>query len=331
MELEERLEVSNTPEIGEKMIISASRRTDLSSYYTEWLFNRLKEGYVYVRNPMNVHQIWNISLDPSVVDGIVLWTKNPIQMMDRLKELERYPYYFQITLTSYGRDIEPNLPSKNQELIPAFCELSKRIGRERVIWRYDPILLSDRYTIAYHKKYFRILAARIGCYTEKCTISFLDLYKNILRNVQQLGIRAPQREEQIELAMEFSRIAKEYGFYLDTCAEEIDLASFGIKHARCIDKERFERIGDYRLNVKKDTNQRANCGCISSIDIGTYNTCKNGCVYCYANYSAKTVENLTQYHNPNSPLLFGEVGEDDIIKERKMESFIENQFSLFEN
>lgn len=313
------------------MIISVSRRTDISSYYSEWFFNRIKEGYAYVRNPMNFHQIGKIDLDPSVVDGMVLWTKNPLPIMNRLCELERYHYYFQFTITSYGRDIEQNLPSKNQALIPAFCELSKRIGRERIIWRYDPILLNDIYTMDYHKKYFRTIAAKIGFYTEKCTISFLDLYKNILRNIQPLGIRAPEREEQIELAAEFSKIAQEYGFYLDTCAEETNLSSLGIKHACCIDKERFERIGHYHLKVKKDTNQRELCGCVSSIDIGAYGTCKNGCVYCYANDSRRTVENRTQCHNPNSPLLFGEVGEDDVIKERKMESFVQNQLSLFES
>lgn len=311
------------------MIISASRRTDIPSYYSEWFFNRIKEGYVYVRNPRNAHQIGKISLSPSVVDGIVIWTKNPIPMMGRLKELDPYNYYFQYTLTAYGRDVEANLPSKNQELIPAFCKLSKQIGRERMVWRYDPILFSDVYTMDYHKRYFRVLAGKLGTYTEKCTVSFLDLYKNTRRNLQPSGIRVPTKEEQFELMMEFAKSAKEYGFYIDTCAEENDFSRFGIGHAHCIDKERLERIGGFHLDAAKDANQRALCGCVSSIDIGAYNTCKNGCVYCYANYIAKTASNDTLGHDPGSPLLFGKVGDDDVIRERKMESYIQRQMSIF--
>lgn len=312
------------------MIISASRRTDIPAYYSEWFFNRIKEGFVYVRNPMNIHQIGRISLSPNVVDGIVLWTKNPIPMMDRIEELNEYNYYFQFTLTSYGKDIEPGLPSKNQELIPAFCELSRRIGREKIVWRYDPIFINSSYTVEYHKKYFQVLTSKLGEYTEKCTVSFLDLYRNTERNIKPLGIRFPDKNEILELMEFFAETAKKYGFYIDTCAEEIDLSGLGIKHACCIDKEKFERIGKYRLNVKKDQNQRDVCGCMASIDIGTYNTCKNGCVYCYANYSKTTVENQTKNHDPQSPLLFGKVEETDIIKERKMESLICSQLSIFD-
>lgn len=312
------------------MIISASRRTDIPSYYSEWFYNRIKEEYVLVRNPMNIHQVGEISLSPAVVDGIVFWTKNPIPLMERLSELDKYNYYFQFTLTAYGRDVEPNIPSKNQMLIPAFTELSKRIGKDRIIWRYDPIFLNAVYTIEYHLKYFKVLAAKLAPYTEKCTVSFLDLYKNTMRNVQPFQIRIPAAEEQNELMCKFSEIAKLYGIYVDTCAEEGDFSQYGIGHAHCIDKERFEHIGHYKLDIKKDTNQRGICGCVSSIDIGTYNTCKNGCVYCYANYSKNTVMNQTKFHDPNSPLLFGTLGEDDVIKERKMVSYASSQMSIFD-
>lgn len=312
------------------MIISASRRTDIPAYYSEWFINRVKQSYLYVRNPMNRHQIGKINLDPSVVDGIVFWTKNPIPMMDKLELLQDYVYYFQFTLTSYGPEIEPGLPSKNKKLIPAFCELSKKIGKEKVIWRYDPIFLSDTYTLEYHKKYFGIMASKLGSYCEKCTISFLDLYRNTTRNIKPFGIRVPTKEEQVELMTDFSKIANQYNFYIDTCAEDIDLSEFGIKHACCIDKNRLERIGGYRLEVKKDSNQRSICGCVASIDIGTYNTCKNGCVYCYANYSENTVNKQTECHDPLSPFLFGCLDEGDIVKERKMESYIQNQISIFD-
>lgn len=312
------------------MIISASRRTDIPSYYSDWLFHRLKEGYVLVRNPMNLHQIGRINVSADVVDGIVFWTKNPLPMLNRLSELERYHYYFQFTLTAYDRDVEPNIPSKNNIILPAFQKLSQIIGREKVIWRYDPIFFNDRYTMEYHCKYFQVLAAKLGDYTEKCTISFLDFYRNTARNTKSLKIQQETKRQQFEIMQRFSDIAKKYGFSIDTCAEAIEFNTLGISHARCIDRERFERIGKCKLTVDKDPNQRTECGCIASIDIGTYHTCKNGCLYCYANYNHKTVMKNTQIYNPASPLLFGEIGPDDVIKERNVASCKECQMTLFD-
>ena len=311
------------------MIISASRRTDIPSYYSDWLFNRIKEGFLYVRNPMNIHQISEISLSPNVVDGIVFWTKNPQPMMHRLSELKEYSYYFQFTLTGYGKDVETNVPSKNDIVIPAFQKLSSQIGKERVVWRYDPILFNEKYTMEYHVKYFRLLADKLSDYTEKCTVSFLDFYKNTQRNIAPLGIMPPSPGQVDEIMGLLSAIAREHGIYIDTCAEEVELDKFGIGHARCIDKERFERIGNYRLDVGKDKNQRTVCGCMASIDIGTYNTCKNGCLYCYANYSKKSVDTNSSKHNPHSPLLFGEISGEDLIKPREMYACRNCQSSLF--
>lgn len=312
------------------MIVSASRRTDIPTYYSDWLFNRLKEEYVLVRNPMNIHQIGRVNLSPDVVDGIVFWTKNPAPMLNRISELERYNYYFQFTLTAYDRDVEPNIPSKNNVIIPTFQNLSKAIGREKVIWRYDPIFFNDRYTMDYHCRYFRVLAAKLGDYTEKCTVSFLDIYRHTARNTKPLKIHPEIKEQQLELMQCFSEIAKEHGFYIDTCSEAIELDKLGISHAHCIDKALFERIGECRLKIDKDPNQRSECGCIASIDIGTYNTCKNGCLYCYANYSRDTFIKNAQVHNPNSPLLFGEISSNDFVHERKVVSCKECQFTLFD-
>lgn len=312
------------------MIISASRRTDIPSFYSEWLFNRIKAGYAYVRNPMNPHNISEVSLSPELVDGIVFWTKNPSPMLHRLDELRDYVYYFQFTLTPYGTDIEKNLPSKDDVIIPAFQKLSSLIGKERVIWRYDPILLSDRYTMLYHIEHFRILCGKLAGYTEKCTISFLDLYRNIKRNIDPLGIRPLTSGQAEELTGGFCDIAKEHGIYIDTCAEEIDLGRFGVGHAACIDRERFERIGNYKLNIERDKNQRAACRCVSSIDLGAYNTCGNGCVYCYANFNQTLVDRCRGEYNPSSPLLCGGIDENDIIKPREMKSFRDGRLDLFE-
>lgn len=312
------------------MIISASRRTDIPTYYSEWFFNRLREGYVLVRNPMNARQISRISLSPEAVDGIVFWTKNPVPMLSRLGELEPYPYYFQFTLTAYGRDVEPNLPGKNGVLIPAFQELSRMAGRERVIWRYDPIFLSDRYTVEYHCRYFRVLAAKLGEYTEKCTVSFLDFYRSTARNMRSLHIREMTAAQQREMMERFSEIAGEYGLYIDTCSEAISLEDLGISHASCVDRERLERIGGYRLKVGRDRNQREECGCAASVDIGAYDTCGNGCLYCYATDSPPRAAERVRAHRPDSPILFGTVGPEDVIREREAVSLREQQLSLFD-
>lgn len=311
------------------MIISVSRRTDIPSYYSTWFFNRLKEGYAYVRNPMNPHQISEISLSPDVVDGIVFWTKNPTPMLNSLDKLQNYTYYFQYTLTPYGDDVEKNIPSKNNIIIPTFRKLSSLIGKERVVWRYDPILLSDKYTLQYHMQCFCRLCDKLADYTEKCTISFLDLYKNMQRNITPLGIRPLSYGQAEELAGYFSEVAHEHGIYIDTCAENMELDKYGIKHASCIDQDRLERIGNYKLDIERDKNQRDACNCVSSIDLGAYNTCQNGCVYCYANFNQTLVNDCCKKHNPSSPLLYGEVGIDDIIRPRAMKSLRNDQISLF--
>ena len=297
----------------------------------------LGKGYVdgFVGSNEEIHFLTTV-VDQDQYSPLKRTLKDPMfdrifKKANRLSELERYNYYFQFTLTAYDKDVEPNIPSKNNIIIPAFQQLSKSLGREKVIWRYDPIFFNDRYTMEYHCKYFKVLAAKLGDYTEKCTVSFLDFYRNTARNTQPLKIHPESKEQQIELMQRFSEIAKEYGFYIDTCSEAIELDRFGITHAHCIDRERFERIGKCKLAVGKDQNQRPECGCIASIDIGTYNTCKNGCLYCYANYSHNTVMRNTQVHNPLSPLLFGEVGPDDVIKERKMVSLKECQLTLFDS
>ena len=312
------------------MILSTSRRTDIPSYYSEWFFNRIKEKYVLVRNPMNFHQVSRIDLSPEVVDCIVFWTKNPIPMLPKLAQLQDYRYYFQFTLTGYGQDVERNLPSKKEILLPAFQRLSKAIGREKVVWRYDPIFFSEKYSMDYHCRCFAEFAEELAGYTEKCTVSFMDSYKNTERNIKSLNYINDTYAMQTELLQRFVEIADKNGLYIDTCAESGDFETLGVKHAHCIDKERIERIIGCKINVDKDMNQRAECGCVSSIDIGAYNTCKNGCLYCYANYMAGSVKKNADSHNPKSPLLVGEIMDADVIKERKVKSLKELQMNLFD-
>ena len=312
------------------MILSVSRRTDIPNYYSEWFFNRLKEGFLYVRNPMNFHQISEIKISPDVVDCIVFWTKNPLPMMERLDELEAYNYYFQFTLTGYGNDVERNLPNKKTSVIPIFQELSNRIGKEKVVWRYDPIFFSNWYNAKYHLKAFRSIAEALSGYTEKCVISFLDIYPKNKKNMDNLLSYDLSDSELRGFAKELSNIAKENHIKIGSCAEKIDLDEYGIIHNSCIDKELIEKIIGCKLKINKDKNQRIECGCVESVEVGTYNTCKNGCVYCYANYSAKSVESNFQKYDPLSPLLCGHIEKDDKISTRKVVSLKETQISIFD-
>ena len=301
------------------MIISASRRTDIPSYYSEWFFNRIKEKWVYVRNPMNIHQVSKINLEPEVVDCIVFWSKNPKPMIDKLQLIKDYFYYFQFTLNSYGQDIEVNLPFKD-ERIETFKKLSDKIGPVRIIWRYDPILLNDKYNMSYHVDNFEKCASILKGYTEKVTFSFIDFYKRITENIKLINAYEITTEEKNIIAEKFSKIAKENNLLIDTCAEDIDLSKYGIEHARCIDDRLITRIIGYNFTAEKDKTQRLECGCIKSIDIGEYNSCSNGCIYCYANYSHTLVEKNTKKHICLSPLLIDEINSTDIISERKMTS-----------
>lgn len=312
------------------MILSVSRRTDIPNYYSDWFLNRIKAGFLYVRNPMNPQQISRIDLSPEVTDCIVFWTKNPSNMMERLDELQDYKYYFQFTITGYGRDIEPNLPDKRNELISSFRKLSEKIGEDRVIWRYDPISLSQKYTMEYHLKAFAEIAKRLSGYTQKVVISFVDLYAKTQRNMAGLDIKEISNHDMLVMAEKLAVIAEKYHLEIESCAEKIDLQSAGIHHGSCIDRGLIEKILGCKLTAGKDKNQREECGCIESVEVGTYNTCLNGCRYCYANFSEEKVGEGVRVYDVDSPLLCGNIGPDDKITDRKVKSFKERQISFFD-
>ncbi|MEN1760413.1 DUF1848 domain-containing protein [Anoxynatronum sibiricum] len=301
------------------MIISASRRTDIPKYYSEWLVNRIKEGYVDVRNPMFASQVSRYSLSPEVVDGIVFWTKDPAPMLKRLDAFSEYSYYFQFSLTPYGKDIEGNLPDKH-ELINTFQELSSRIGSDRVNWRYDPIMLNTKYSMEYLIRAFGKIATKLNGYTKKVTISFIDEYnfggRSVYTSLQTEEIVVAQQNL---LAEKISEIAGDNGMSVDTCAEKIDLQKYGIEHARCVDGRIFERLNGCKLSrlktryeeLAKDAAQRKGCHCVDSIDIGWPNTCLNGCKYCYATSSKTELEQNIKKYNSNSSLLCGEIDQQN--------------------
>jgi hypothetical protein len=299
------------------MILSASRRTDIPAFYAEWFLNRIKERYVLSRNPINPRQVGRIDLSPELIDCIVFWTKNPAPLMVRLQELEAYHYYFHFTLNAYEADVEPGLAIKHGSLVDTFMQLSEKTSKERMIWRYDPILLTDKYTVSFHIQHFAALAEKLKDATQLCVISFIDFPKRTFNAMRSLGYREPDFNEMHTIARAFSAIARENGITLETCAEAMDLSTYGIHHGKCIDDALISRISGKPLHLRKDTNQRVNCGCVPSVDIGLYNTCMHGRKYCYASFSNEALLHNRQNYDAFSPLLCSKITENDVIRERK--------------
>ena len=310
------------------MILSVSRRTDIPAFYTEWFLNRLKQGFVYVRNPMNYHQVSEVALNPNVIDCIVFWTKDPSNILDKLDQLAEYNYYFQITVNSYDNQIERNVPNKNK-VVQAFQTLSRMIGKERTIWRYDPIILTKEMDMESHFRNFELLAAKLEGYTEQCIISFVDFHKKAERNMSHISYLPIHNDTVKMMGERLFRISQNHGFAIKTCSEQIDLSSVGIEHAKCVDGQLISSIIGKPILAKKDKNQREVCGCMESIDIGAYNTCKHGCLYCYANFSDNAVKNNLLKHDPYSPMLIGNLEPEDKVKKRDMVSLVSNQESMF--
>lgn len=309
----------------ETMIISASRRTDIPAFYVNWFLNRLREGYVCVRNPFSYHQVSKIALNPDVVDAFVFWTKNPAPLIKHLPALDEYMYYFQFTLNAYGREVERNLPSLENR-IETFRELASRLGKKRIIWRYDPIGISPAYPVDWHLEQFEQLAKALEGCTKTCVISFLDIYPSVINNLQQLSMAPPDSKEVEQLAQGIATIAAVHGIRPTACCEAASLSTYGIEPAHCIDGELLSRLLGSKLDCGKDGNQRKNCGCVQSIDIGVYGTCRHGCAYCYAGgqNGGKKFE-----WESNSPLLGSKLTPEDKVKEKTMYSFRDQQLSLF--
>ena len=296
------------------MIISASRRTDIPAFYSKWFMNRIKDGYVLVQNPYNTKQIRKVFLTPFQVDAIVFWTRNAKPLIPYLDDLDKlgYNYYFQYTITGYKRELERFTPSP-QKAIETFIELSDKIGKEKVIWRYDPIILSDYSNYNEHLRLFEKISNMLENKTDKVVISFADHYKKITNNLRNIGYKdiLENKKELYLFCEELSNIAKNKNIQIETCTEEIDISIFGINPTKCIDDKLIDKLFNKNLSAVKDKNQRQECGCVQSIDIGMYNTCSHGCVYCYATFNDITVQSNRQKHNPSSALFLGELKDLD--------------------
>ena len=299
------------------MIISASRRSDIPAFYSRWFMNRIEAGFVLVANPFNSRQIRRIRLRPDAVEAIVFWTRHAAPLLPALPRLEALGYrsLFHVTLTGYPSRLEPHLPPLEQALA-SFLALSRLLGPERVIWRYDPILLCNWLPVAEHQRRFSQLAAALAGHTRQVVISFADLYGKSVRQLDRVpGLQyqdlLAQPEPLAELLSALQRTAAHYDLQLSSCAEAVDLSRWQIAPGRCIDVALLNRLFGLDLPQRKDPGQRAACGCAPSVDIGQYDSCPHGCAYCYANRSQALAARNRARHDPASPLLLGDASQLD--------------------
>lgn len=296
------------------MIISASRRTDIPAFYAPWFMNRIRAGFCHVPNPFNRNQVSRVALRPQDVDVIVFWTRNPHPIFSGLNELDSlgYRYYFQFTIMDNPRSVDSKSPPA-EAAISAFKALSDRLGSERVIWRYDPIVLSPVTDADYHRLRFDRIAKQLHGYTTRSVISIMDVYKKAERRLQALamqGVTLPphpivQWPGYSELLEDIADMAVRHGMEIVSCAEDLDLTGYGILPGKCIDDGLIERVFGLRPSVKKDPSQRSACGCVVSRDIGMYDSCLFGCQYCYATSSFDRAAINHAEHDIESPSLIG--------------------------
>ncbi len=318
------------------MILSASRRTDIPAFYSEWLMKRIAAGYLYTRNPYNPKLLTRIDLKPSEdssgIEGIVFWTKNPAPMLKFLPELDLrgYLYYFQQTITGYPPSIERHTPPA-QTAVRAFCRLSDQIGPEKTIWRFDPILLTETFGKPQIIRLFENLARSLSPYTKRVIVSFYTPYPKLKRRMSKLKPLEPNSETdkkpstfgaglrpinliKNEIAKEIGEICSHYRLKAQTCSEKTDPVKYGIPPGACIDSKLLSAISGRTLFAPPDQNQRKLCACAKSVDIGAYNSCPHGCLYCYAGFSETLVEKNMAAHRSDLPILIPRPG-DNFVEE----------------
>ena len=312
----------------DRMIIQTGMRTDIPAFYSKWLLNRIKEGFVLVRNPYNPIQVTRYCLTPDVVDLIAFCTKNPAPMLPHMDALKSYGQYWFVTITPYGRDIEPNVPDK-EKVMEDFKKLSSIVGVDSMGWRYDPIFIDEKHSVKWHISEFEKMAENLSGYTKSCVISFIDIYKKVERNFP--NAREVSKADRIAIGKAFIRIADKYGMTIRPCAEGDDLAAYGADCSGCMTVNTFETALHAHLDVpKKKSNQRnGQCACLLGVDIGTYDTCGHLCKYCYANTNAALVKENMRKHDPASPFLLGDSMMGDVIHEAQQRSWIDRQMRLF--
>ncbi len=311
------------------MIINTGSRTDTVQYYTEWLLKRFEEGFVYSRNPLFPDKVTKYELNPDVVDCIIFCSKNYEPILPYIKGItEKFNTYFHYTITAYDKDIEPNVPDIEKS-IETLIKLSELVGRQRIAWRYDPILLTEKYTKILHYKTFNHIAEKISPYIDRCIFSFVEMYKKLETNMPEIILLTPK--DKTEIARNIGAIAKKHNMIIQTCATDENYEQYGILTSGCLTADILGRANNVKFKKLKHSGNRKNCNCMESRNIGDYDTCPNGCKYCYANQNPQIAKLNYEKHNPNSPLILGDLQETDEIIQGSQKSFLikYEQKSLF--
>ena len=307
------------------MIIQTGNRTDIPAFYAKWFANRLREGFVMVRNPFNPQSVTRYRLDPSVVDLLVFCTKNPEPMLKYMDILKPYHQYWFVTITPYGKEIEPHVPEKTL-VMETFQKLSRALNPDVMCWRYDPIIIDHAWTVDCHIESFRAMCDNLAGYTHTAVISFIDLYEKVKRNYPEA--RSVPFQTQLELTEAFVEIGRQYGMTIKPCGESQALSAVGADCSGCMTQSVFEKAIGQNLKLPTNPNNRKECACYITGDIGAYNTCGHFCRYCYANADRNAVIRPMKQHDPASPLLIGNIQLDDQISEPEQVSWIDPQMRL---
>ena len=302
------------------MIINTGARTDTVQYYTEWLLRRFREGYVYTRNPLFPNKVTRYDLTPEKVDCVEFCSKNYRPILKDLHEItDRFNTHFQYTITAYGKDIEPRVSSIDDS-IQTLYELEEQVGRQRICWRYDPVLLTGKYTVERHLETFEYMCGRLAGHVDRCIFSFVEMYRKLDVNMPELLPISDHDKEKI--AEGLGRIANEYGIPIQTCGTNGDFTRYGIMPSGCMTLEMLGKANGVEFRNLKHRGMREGCHCIESRDIGAYETCPNGCRYCYANKSHRKAEENYRLHDPRSPIIIGRIKDDDVILQGSQNSFL---------
>ncbi len=307
------------------MIIQIGNRTDIPAFYSEWFVNRLQEGFVLVRNPFNPQTVTRYILDPSVVDLMIFCTKNPEPMLNKMEFLEQYHQYWFVTITPYGKDIEPRVPEKSF-VMESFRRLSAIVGADNMCWRYDPIFLDEKWTIERHVECFKRMCEILAGSTHTAVISFIDLYEKVKRNFPE--VKTVPFQAQMELTRMFVEIGNRYDMTIKPCGESKELEKAGADCSGCMTQKLFEKAVGQNLDLPANPNNRRECACYITGDIGAYNTCGHFCRYCYANADRNAVIQSMKQHDPRSPLLIGHIQPEDKISQPKQVSWIDPQMRI---
>ena len=311
------------------MILDVSSRTYIPSFYSKWLLKRFKEGYVYVKHPMYPNKISKLELDNKLIDCVVFCSKNYKPLLKDIDKItNKFNTYFFYTITAYDKEIEPKVP-KIDESIDTLIKLSKKVGKERITWRYDPILITEKYTIEKHKKCFEYLGSKLSPYIDRCIFSFVDMYKKLEKNMHEI-IPLTQEDKNI-IAKNLGYIAKKYDFIIQTCATDYNYEKYGIKQSACRDLNILGKANNIKFRNLKHKGTRPGCHCIETRDIGEYDSCLNGCKYCYANKTPKKAVFNYRFHDTNSPLLLGHVKKTYEITKANQKSFLKKEYQELNN